>query len=286
MKTSNYVIYTHVPENDEYYLVHGYSGAVDHVSPAVVRYLLDRADPEQTWHVKDQEAAAASLDGRDLPEPAAETVEMLRSRGYLTEMSSAEEREYVGRLSGFLHRKNLEGSAPAFMFVPSYECNLRCPYCYEAETRVQLSKLKVLRNTLTPEMVDAAYRSMDVIAGARFPGRENPPRKTTITLYGGEPLALENLPVVEYICEKGAERGYTFSAITNAVDLHHFLHLLGPGKIEFLQITLDGPKAIHDRKRIGLSRTSSLPLRPAPASPSVTTWTSTTSPAPESSSMT
>ncbi len=26
MKTSNYVIYVHVPEGDKYYVVHGYSG--------------------------------------------------------------------------------------------------------------------------------------------------------------------------------------------------------------------------------------------------------------------
>lgn len=252
MKTSNYVIYIRVPETDDYYLVHGYSGAIDKVSPSLVQYLLDRVDPSHTWHIKDIEIVRESLSGLELTEPSDEAVGMLRSRGYLTEMSSAEERLYVERLAGFLHRKKLESTPPGFMFVPSYECNLRCPYCFETDTRVQLGKLKVLQNVMTPEMVDAAYKCMEIIDNQRF--RDHPeriPQCRSITLYGGEPLALENLPVVEYICEKGAERGYHFSAITNGVDLHDFLHLLGPGKINFLQITLDGPKAIHNRKRIG-----------------------------------
>ena len=252
MKTSNYVIYIHEPETDEYYLVHGYSGAVDRVSPSLVRYLLDRVDPDHTWHIKDMEIVRETLLGREVTEPSSGSVEMLRARGYLTEMSSAEERHYVERLAGFLHRKKLESTPPGFMFVPSYECNLRCPYCFETQTRVELGKLKVLQNIMMPEMVDAAYNCMDMMLNDRF--RDHPeriPKHRTITLYGGEPLALENLPVVEYICEKGAERSYGFSAITNGVDLHDFLHLLGPGKISFLQITLDGPKSIHDRKRIG-----------------------------------
>jgi uncharacterized protein len=252
MKTSNYVIYIHVPETDEYYLVHGYSGAVDKVSPSLVSYLIDRVDPNHTWHIKDMEHVRETLLGRAVIEPTPEAVEMLKTRGYLTEMSSPEERTYVERLAGFLHRKKLETTPAGFMFVPSYECNLRCPYCFETDTRVQLGKLKVLQNVMTPEMVDAAYRCMDIIDGQRFADHpERIPQRRSITLYGGEPLASENLGVVEYILKVGLERGYSFSAITNGVDLHDFMHLLGPGKISFLQITLDGPKAIHDRKRIG-----------------------------------
>jgi uncharacterized protein len=252
MKTSNYVIYIRVPEEDDYYLVHGYSGAVDKVSPSIVQYLLDRVDPNHTWHIKDIELVRESLAGREVTEPSPGAIQMLGERGYLTTMSSAEERLYLERLTGFLHRKKLASTPQQFMFIPTYECNLRCPYCFETDTRVQLGKLKVLQNILLPNMVDAAYECMDMMLNERFDGHpERIPHKRSITLYGGEPLTLETLPIIEYVCEKGAERGYTFSAITNGVDLHNFLHLLGPGKIEFLQITLDGPKAIHNRKRIG-----------------------------------
>ncbi len=252
MKASNYVIYTHIPETDEYYLVHGYSGAVDKVSPEVVRYLLDRVDPAHTWHIKDQEIVGETLRGREIGEASPDSVEMLKKRGYLTNMSSGEERSYVSRLAGFLHTKKVSHVAPTFMLVPSYECNLRCPYCFEADTRVQLNKLKVLQNVMTEREVDAAFTCMDMLVADRFAGQEtSPTTKQGITLYGGEPLMLETLPIVEYMVQKGLDRGYSFSAITNAVDLHNYLHLLGPDKIQFLQVTLDGPKEFHDRKRIG-----------------------------------
>lgn len=252
MKASNYVIYIHVPETDEYFLVHGYTGAVDQVSPEVARFLIDRADPAHTWHIKDMEIVRESLQARELDDISFDSIDMLKSRGYLTEMTSAEERLYLERLAGFLHDKRVSSVPPSFMFIPSYECNLRCPYCFESDTRVELSKLKVLQNVLTEKMVDAAYNSMEILINERFAGRSKPESsKESITLYGGEPMMLETLPIVEYIVEKGIERGYAFGAITNAVDLQHYLHLLGPGKIEFLQITLDGSKEIHNRKRIG-----------------------------------
>src|SRR5262245_43958397 len=178
---------------------------------------------------------------------------MLKSRGYLTSMSSPEERAYVARLAGFLHKKKVGDSAPTFMIVPVYECNLRCPYCFETDTRVELGKLKILQNVMTEGMVDAAYKSMEILVQDRFASRPEMMafEKKYITLYGGEPLMLESLPIIEYIVQKGLDTGYKFRAITNAVDLNHFLHLLGPDKIGFLQITLDGPKDTHDKKRIG-----------------------------------
>ena len=252
MKASNYIIYNHVPETDEYYLVHGYSGAVDHVSPEVVHYLLERVDPAHTWHIKDLEIARETLAGRELGEISDDSIDMLKDRGYLTQMSSPQEREYVSRLAGFLHDKKVSNVSPSFMFVPSYECNLRCPYCFEADTRIELNKLKVLQNVMTEREVDAAYKCMDMLVDERFAGKhQHSSRRDTITLYGGEPLMLETLPIIEYIVEKGLARGYGFAAITNGVDLHNYVHVLGPKKIDFLQITLDGPKEIHNKKRIG-----------------------------------
>lgn len=253
MKTSNYIIYLYIPETDEYYLVHGYTGAVDKVEPEIVKYLAEQADPAHTFHIKDLEMVRETLKGRELQGISENSIDTLKQRGYLTDMTTAEERYYVAHLADFLHRKKVSTTQPGMMFIPSYECNLRCPYCFEADTRVQLGKMKVLQNIMTTEMVDAAYKSFDILVKNRFPDHpEYAARlKHSVTLYGGEPLMLETLPVVEYMLEVGLNRGYRFGAITNAVDLHHFTHLLGPEKINFLQITLDGTKDVHDRTRIG-----------------------------------
>ena len=254
MRTSSYTIYLHLPDAGEYYLVHGYSGAVDKVSAEVVKYLTDRSDINCGSHTKDQRLVEESLKGLELAEISSDSVELLVSRGYLTEMSFEQERAYVERLAGFLHKKSLESKRPAFMMVPSYECNLRCPYCFEADTRVQLGKLAVLKNVMLERQVDAAFDSMDIISEQYAPTCETPRGKQApraITLYGGEPLMKETLPIVEYILRQGKEKGYVFTAVTNGVDLPHFIHLLGPGKIVSLQITLDGPRDVHDRTRIG-----------------------------------
>lgn len=253
MKTSNYIIFFHISESDEFYLVHGYTGAVDLVSAEVANYLLERVDPDHTWHIKDQEIVKEALRGRELGEITDDTIGMLKSRGYLTDMSAAEELSYVEHIARFLHNRNVKGFRPRFMLVPSYECNLRCPYCFETDTRIELGKLKVLQKVMTEAMVDAAFESMDRLVEQRFGATSDAPGDEAkyITLYGGEPLMAETLPIVEYILHKGLGQGYRFGAITNAVDLDQYIHLLGPDKIGFLQITLDGPREIHDKKRVG-----------------------------------
>ncbi len=255
MKTSNYVIYIHVTESDNYYLVHGYTGAVDKVSPDVVKFLLDHVDPLHTWHIKDQEVVKQSLAGKKLGHISISAIDLLKARGYLTAMSSQEERSYVGRLAAFLHNRNTTVRSPVFMIVPLYQCNLRCPYCFETETRVKLNKKSLLNNLMTQEMADAAFRSMEFMidewnANVSKLNETSKPRRH-ITLYGGEPLMQDTLPIINYIVPKSLKQGYSFSAITNGVELQHFFHLLGPEKISTLQITLDGPKDVHDRTRIG-----------------------------------
>jgi hypothetical protein len=83
MRTSNYVIYLFVPDKDAYYIVHGYTGAVDKVSPSVVRFLLEHKDPESTFHTKDEEIVRNSLRGRTYTLPYQNTLETLGARGYL-----------------------------------------------------------------------------------------------------------------------------------------------------------------------------------------------------------
>lgn len=60
----------------------------------------------------------------------------------------------------------------------------------------------------------------------------------------------ENYEIVSYIVKKGISLGFTFSAITNGYDLSEFSDLLGPGKIENVQITVDGPEELHNSTRI------------------------------------
>jgi uncharacterized protein len=256
MRTSNYLIYCFLPEQDEYYIIHSYTGAVDQVTPSVVRYLLDHKDPNHTFHTKDEEIVRASLRGRPYVLPHQDTLRALAARGYLTEKSSVEERTYIQHLADFLHDKAVKRSGAGFIVIPTYECNLRCPYCFEAETRVDLKRHGCLDSVMSPQMADAMFKCMDKLLERDIEGAKSiadAKRGMDICLYGGDPLTDLTKPIIEYIVPKGIEQGMRFSAITNGLELDRFTALLGPESIRWLQITLDGPKDIHDRNRIGPS---------------------------------
>ena len=226
MRPSSYIIRVPLPDDEACLLFHGYTGAVDRVHPDVAAYL----DPGTT-----PTASAAT-------KVSPSTVDRLRRRGYLTDRSREEERAYVRELGRRVHRVLQRRAAPGVLILPTYGCNLRCTYCYERN--LQARGEAWLSAQITVELAEAAFAAVDRIGGT---GR----RTRALTFYGGEPLQRRNERIVHFLHSRAIERGYRhFSAITNGVDLHAFHDLLGPPpKISFLQITLDGPGPVHDRRR-------------------------------------
>jgi uncharacterized protein len=205
-------------------LLHGYTGAIDIVSKNVVNYLDSVNNPEG-------ENAKVSES----------TFNALKIRGYLTTKTEEEEVAYVRKLANLLHRKD-KILYKGFLFLVAYDCNFRCPYCYEKN--VLTNSRQWSKKAFTKEMVDKAFNAMLQIE----PNRKL--HSSGITLYGGEPLLAQNKEVVEYIVNKGKELEYSFSAITNGYDLDAFSELFGPGMIQSLQITVDGMKETHDKRRV------------------------------------
>jgi uncharacterized protein len=74
-----------------------------------------------------------------------------------------------------------------------------------------------------------------------------------LTLYGGEPLVEATETIVPYIIEQARARNFRRRAITNGVELHRFAQVLGPDGLQTVQVTLDGPREIHNRVRRGPS---------------------------------
>lgn len=225
MRKTNYLIYSFLPDKEKAILVHGYTGAFDLVDKDVLEYLLE--------FEKGQERKGL-IDGA--------TIEILKNRGYLTEKTPEEEEEHVYKLGLLLHKHHLRAKnwKHNILIIPTYRCQLRCPYCYEAPL---YNKGNEWRNkTIDRKTVDAAFEAIPKLQ----PERE---KCETLVLYGGEPLLKENVEIVNYIVEQGCGKGYQFDCITNGVDLNYFINLLGPNKIRFLQITLDGPPQIHDKTR-------------------------------------
>lgn len=239
LRTSSYTIYVDMPgSEDEVLLIHGYTGAYDRVSRPVARFLRS---------LSGKRGANGNGTG-DGARPRAETVEVLTRRGYLTHKTHEDEEALVGKMGRALH-EHAHRHQPGYVFMPTYSCNLRCPYCFQSHMRSDPGYGHLLC-TMTPEVVDRIFAAMPGIEERHGldPAAE---RDRGILFFGGEPLLAANRPIVEYVFRKGQSLNRPkFSAITNGTEIEAYRDLLGPDKISFLQITLDGVPAEHDRKRI------------------------------------
>ena len=220
MKTSQYLIDVPLANNEEEHVfIHGYTAAIDLVDAELAKFLTAHPVFQKTELPCSEETACA-----------------LERRGYITEKTPEEEYAYVRRLADALFRKDCI-LHKSFTFVVTYNCNFRCPYCFE-------DGLHSKKTVFTKAMTDKAYRAIEEIV----PVKEQRPK--SITLYGGEPLLKENKEALSYLIYKGKEQGFHFSAVTNGYDLDAYSDLLSPETFTHLQITIDGVKSRHDQRRI------------------------------------
>jgi uncharacterized protein len=248
LRTSSYTIFVHLPDNErEILLVHGYTGAYDKVSREVADFLRSRelkgkAKPLYGAWSEEPEPAGAPV------APAEATVDLLREQGYLTELSPKDEEAFFGRLATALHERALR-QAPSYIFMPSYDCNLRCSYCYQDHMRTDCSLHHLLRS-MRPAMVNRIFTALPHIE--RMHGLDpDAPRRRNIGLFGGEPLLMAHRPVIEHLLSRAFALGEAdVWAVTNGTELDAYRDLLGAGGIETLQITLDGSPGEHDQRRI------------------------------------
>lgn len=129
----------------------------------------------------------------------------------------------------------------SFVLVPTLECNLDCPYCYE----------KPVNRSRAPEGL------MESIADeiAKFIGRKREKELiVSIGWYGGEPL-LEServLRISRFLRSVSESYGHSFrgSIVTNGVLLSPSIcdALISSG-VTSAQVTIDGPHDIHNIRR-------------------------------------
>lgn len=246
LRASNYVIYVDLEDEREMTLLtHGYTGAYDLVSNPIGAYVrsLDVRPPKPLYGNWPDEARDGAV-----PVPSAETIRRLTDRGYLTRLTRAEERELFDEFVRIKNRHEL-ATMPTYIVMPTYDCNLRCGYCFQDHMRTDAGYRHLLR-TMTPTMIDrmiAALPGIEMRHGiAAEAGATRP-----FTFFGGEPLLAQSRPVVERIMTRALALGpASFSAVTNATELDAYADLLGPEGISVLQITIDGPRERHDARRI------------------------------------
>jgi uncharacterized protein len=171
------------------------------------------------------------------------------SRGDLSPLSDLIERGYFykdpleeDRLFEKLFRnyQKKAGQRPVkYVICPTYTCNLRCTYCFEKDLPENPSR------DMDENMLESALESIKAVSGRID-------RKiSAVELFGGEPLLPRNKNSVAKILGFAAANGAKVTIVTNGVFAGDFIDIFEPVRdnIEMLQITIDGPEGIHDKRR-------------------------------------
>lgn len=153
-------------------------------------------------------------------------------------------------MSELVEHTNLHSAIFSATVVLTLDCNLACPYCFEGHFRGNHA------------MDEATAR---LLAGHIITAQIDQGRDVELRFYGGEPLMalprLKQIAAPLQVAAAKAGKNFSFSLVTNAT-------LLTPSVVEELlplgltaaQITLDGPKDIHDAQRPFISGKGSFAL--------------------------
>lgn len=127
-----------------------------------------------------------------------------------------------------------------FTIIPTLFCNLKCIYCYETTTNLNIR----MDNSITEK----------VILFIRQKIKDFHPASLHITWYGGEPLLeMDRIRGVSQIIQDECSKRnieYIGSLVTNGTLLsERDRNFFSTCKIKDVQITMDGPAEIHNLRR-------------------------------------
>lgn len=210
-------------------LYNSFSGGMDEVTGASCRAILK----------------ARQNGGEFAPETFTSPVcDVLLAQGHVTRWTRQEELKFHDARARELRTKLESMHQVNLMFLLTYSCNMKCPYCSQRTVKNKAAHCD--HGFITPAFVDTFF--------AKTLPQLNESNRTVnqIVLIGGEPLQEANRPTIECILKNSSVHGAMVSATTNGYHADQFLDLFGkgPGKIERLLCTLDGAARFHDQTRV------------------------------------
>ncbi len=129
----------------------------------------------------------------------------------------------------------------SYTFIVNTHCNFDCPYCFEQEA------FRARASSLSHEQIEAAFRIVD-----RHAAKQAQVQAPTFEIFGGEPLLPGSRPTLDEIMERISVRGYKASLQTNGYFLADNVDFFVRHRdhVALVQVTLDGPRNVHDRRRV------------------------------------
>jgi uncharacterized protein len=160
----------------------------------------------------------------------------LGRRGYI--FDSAEEEDHQARVLYDVmmefHRKVVR---QPLVVIPTYNCDLKCPYCWQ---RLYHMDSPIMSEELARHLFDVLPSVVEV----------DRPDRVDLTIFGGEPL--QDVPALRervlQLLSLASASGYSSKIISNGVGLEPNVPYLR-GKVDLIQVTIDGPPEIHRKRR-------------------------------------
>lgn len=213
---------TVVQEGDEVAIYNSFSGALAIFTRDEYDFLSSVADP------------SVSFIHQDLDEASCDIIDRCLIDNFIVREGSDETSILKDRL---LQAKEATSSLTVTI-LPTLSCNFACPYCFEG-----LDK----HSALMPRNVQERFMSW-------LEQHSDGLTKLNVTWFGGEPTL--GLPVIESLTSRILELcrrkkiNYGASIVTNGSTMNlDTARFLSEMKVGYIQLTLDGPKDIHDRAR-------------------------------------
>lgn len=170
---------------------------------------------------------------RELETGSFTDIEEYIEKGYLTDPEE-ERKRYNSEYLDFIDTR--DSDEIQIFYVPTYFCNFACTYCYQ-EGYEHTTEME------HPEVIEAFFAYID----KEFAGRNK-----YITIFGGEPLLPGKAPRanITKLVREAAKRSLGLAFVTNGYALESYIPILKEGFVREIQVTIDGPEAVHDARRM------------------------------------
>ncbi|PIS46921.1 MAG: hypothetical protein COT17_06055 [Elusimicrobia bacterium CG08_land_8_20_14_0_20_51_18] len=226
-KTSRYLNVIDLEDGENALLFNGINGCLDEI-PLELSEILSSGD-----------ALRLNL----LP---AANLEALSKRGHITTLSPEKELDRFREFAAAVHEKRCKkATVGGLLLLLSYNCNLACKYCYQQKHRPRKSKA-----VMTPGMVDLLLGryAEEVLPGIK---------KKTLMFYGGEPFLPAHEPAIRRALEYAKKLEMRCESISNTTLVDSMLDIFGEGfgKVNRIQVSLDGFREEHDVSRVNSAGT-------------------------------
>ncbi|MCP4132203.1 MAG: radical SAM protein [bacterium] len=205
MNFSKYNIFSRIRDSENYFILNGLTKNADILDPAKAREIMDREYTDIEEYVE---------------------------KGYLAN-EEEEKRLYRSAYLDFID--NRDNSEIQIFFVPHFECNFNCSYCYQDEYTQE-------KQADFEPVLKAFFEYID----KEFAGRDK-----YITVFGGEPLLPGNSAKekIERIVAAAGSRNIDMAIVTNGYHLLDYMDIFTGAAIREIQVTLDGTRDIHNLRR-------------------------------------